>query len=181
MAEVETGSDSPRSGAHRERRGSATPAGSVAFIVILALVAVVMIVGVFNIIRLSTMDPENSVAEPPAETSSAPADATPSATPAEVEKTATVVVLNGTGTRGLAAQFAETLQSDGWQVAETGNYSTAESKSTVFYSKEEFKAQAEALAETIGAPGTELSQEFPTDITVVICSDLADSQPTPTG
>lgn len=159
-------------------RGSATPVGSVVFIGVLALVAILMVVAVFNIIRASTSDPESSVAEQaqesPAEASGQP---TPTPEPTEVAKTASVVVFNGTSTRGLAARYAETLQASGWEVAETGNFSTTDSESTVYYSAEEFAEQAEALADEIGAPNTELSEEFATDITVVLSTDLADSTP----
>lgn len=178
MAEDEVRTDEGRRANAGRSGGSATPAGSVVFIGILAVIALLMIVAVFNIIRNSTSDPESNVAEQPAQTQSpAPEETTQAPEPTEVAKTASVVVFNGTTTRGLAARFAATLEESGWDVAETGNYSTADTETTVYYSSEEFQEQAEALAEEIGAPNTELSQEFATDITVVLTSDLADSTP----
>ncbi|GAB3050660.1 LytR C-terminal domain-containing protein [Sediminivirga luteola] len=177
-----------RRAAHRERRDG-TGATPIVVVTVLAIIAVVLIAGVVNIIRLSAGNPED-LGPAAQEESGVSDDELPEGgeqqdsgeeNEAPVEKTAEVTVLNGSGVSGVAATYSDLLGQNDWNVVETGNYSTPDSTSTVYYSAEEFRAQAELLAEETGAPDVEQSAEFSGDVTLVVCSDLASTQPGETG
>ncbi|KAA0022138.1 LytR C-terminal domain-containing protein [Antrihabitans cavernicola] len=70
-----------------------------------------------------------------------------------VDKTVAVRVFNNSSITGLAAKTADELKADGWNVAETGNYSEGQiPKTTVYYGDSASeKTAAEAIANTIGA------------------------------
>ncbi|MGQ7297163.1 LytR C-terminal domain-containing protein [Quadrisphaera sp. KR29] len=105
----------------------------------------------------------------------APGAADPSApAPSEqpVDRSAPVVVLNGTGTSGLAAKEAAELEEAGWQVASTGNATSAQraarSATTVLHPTAQLQAAAEALAEQVGATAVLDPQAQPGSLTVVL-------------
>ncbi|PWJ49035.1 LytR cell envelope-related transcriptional attenuator [Quadrisphaera granulorum] len=99
-------------------------------------------------------------ADQPADDASAPSTASSPSDPSAPSDAATpdrstpVVVLNGTGTQGLAAKRAEALKADGWTVASTGNATAAQRSAhqgiTVLHPTEELQGAAEALAAEIG-------------------------------
>jgi len=82
----------------------------------------------------------------------APSGADP-APAAEVDRSAPVVVLNGTGTKGLAATTAAAVEAAGWTVSSTGNASSAQrsahSATVVLYPSADLEAAAAALAGTV--------------------------------
>ncbi|WP_349828308.1 LytR C-terminal domain-containing protein [Brevibacterium litoralis] len=169
---------SERRGAHRRTSGPSSQAGAVALVVVLALAAILLVVGAVNIIQRSTSDPADVIAE---ESSGAEATAEPteveSSAPA-IDKTATVSVLNASGVSGAGADFETAVADRDWEVVEVGNHSTPDSETFVYYSDPEFEAQATLLAEEIGAAGAEESTDFTTaDLTIVLCSDIANDPP----
>lgn len=170
-----------RRGAHRRDDGIGTR-GAYVLIGVVAVVAILLVVGVFNIIRTSFTDPEEQVAEPPAaeQTESPGEDPTEDAddSVAAIDREAVVVaVFNGSGVTGAGAAFAEATEANGWIVDEVGNYQTADSASTVYYSTADHEVQAAALADELGIEQIEESADFSADLTVVIASDIAEQGP----
>lgn len=170
-----------RRGAHRRDDGIGRR-GAYVIIGVAAVVAILLVVGVFNIIRTSFIDPEEQVAEPPAaEQTEAPGeDPTEDAddSVAAIDREAVVVaVFNGSGVSGAGAAFAEATETNGWVVDEVGNYQTADTVSTVYYSTADQEVQAAALADELGIEQIEESADFSADLTVVIASDIAEQGP----
>ncbi|MGW6377606.1 LytR C-terminal domain-containing protein [Rhodococcus sp. NPDC055112] len=94
-------------------------------------------------------------ARPPAAITPTTAAAATTTTTAPVQDKSAVPVrvLNNSTVSGLAAQTARTIESDGWTVGETGNYSDGSvSSTTVYYSASSpaEKAAAMEIAETLG-------------------------------
>lgn len=164
-----------RKGAHR-RGGPISQGGAIALIAVLAIAALLVVFGAFNIIRQSASNPEENVAETPAATEGAEPTEEETTDPAVdvVDKTAEVHVLNGSGVTGAAAKFREHLESNGWNVTDVGNHSTNESSSVVYYSDDEYEMQAGALAAELGVESVEKSAEFPGQVTLLITSDIAE-------
>lgn len=82
----------------------------------------------------------------------APSEAAP-APAAEVDRSTPVVVLNGTGTKGLAATTAAAVEAAGWTVSSTGNATSAQrsahTSTVVLYPSADLEAGAAALAGTV--------------------------------
>lgn len=101
-----------------------------------------------------------------------PAASGPAPSTEAVDRSAPVVVLNGTGTSGLAAKEAAELEEAGWQVASTGNASSAQraatSATTVLHPTAQLQAAAEALAAQIGASAALDPKAQPGSLTVVL-------------
>lgn len=171
-----------RRGAHRQE-SAIGQRGAYVLIGIVALIAVLLVVGVINIIRTSFVDPEAQVQDPPAaESSEDPESPAPEETSAEVDRESVVVaVFNSSGVSGAGAKFAEATEATGWVVDEVGNYSSPDSTSTVYYTLPEHEVQAAALADELGIENIEESQEFSADLTVVIASDIAEQGPPASG
>ncbi|MFC4604837.1 LytR C-terminal domain-containing protein [Rhodococcus kronopolitis] len=93
---------------------------------------------------------------PPSTVSAAPTTSAAPASVAEVDRSAVPVrVFNNSVVSGLAAETAETLESEGWTVSETGNYADGTiAKTTVYYrpSSASEKQAATEIAAAIGAP-----------------------------
>ncbi|SMY00781.1 MULTISPECIES: LytR C-terminal domain-containing protein [unclassified Brevibacterium] len=174
--EIETGR---RSGAHRLDSSAQSNVGAIALVIILALVAVLLVVAAINIITSSMKDPESNVGESGSDKT---ASASPSPSESEVsvaDSSLKVDVLNGSGVSGVAKKFSEAVEEKGWGIGQVGNYSTGLNVSTVYYSDEANKAQAKMVADALGIEATEASTDFDADITVVICSDIAERGPEP--
>lgn len=96
--------------------------------------------------------PATSVVPAPAAQAPAAASTTTAttATPGEVE----IRVLNNSNVSGLAAGTAGTLDAEGWNVAETGNFSEAQFERTaVYYGTEAGEEQAaQSIATQLGIP-----------------------------
>lgn len=165
-----------RRGAHRKSGGPRTQIGAVGLVVFLALLAVLLLIGVFRIVNTSTVDPEDKAAQDNPGVSSS-AEPTPSETEAPaVEKTATVDVYNASGQTGVAKKFGDHIKGNGWKIGQLGNHRTADKTSSVQYSATEFEAQAKALADELGIEKVEQSADFQGDISVVVCSDISASE-----
>lgn len=174
--EIETGR---RSGAHRQDSAAQSNVGAIALVIILALVAVLLVVAAINIITSSMKNPESDVADSGSDKS---ASASPSPSESEVsvaDSSLNVDVLNGSGVSGVAQDFSEAVEEKGWSIGQVGNYSTALTVSTVYYSGDDNASQAKMVADALGIEATEASTDFDADITVVICSDIADRGPEP--
>lgn len=168
-----------RSGAHRQESAASSNIGAISLVIILALVAVLLVVAAINIIFSSMGNPESKIADPPASESSS-AEPSPSESEVSVaDDSITVDVLNGSGVSGVAKKFSEAVEEKGWNLGQVGNYSTNLSDSTVYYNGEENASQAKLVAKSLGVSATEASSDFEADITVVICSDIADRGPEP--
>lgn len=120
----------------------------------------------------ASADPAAGGAPPAASPASSP-EAPPSASPtASSERSAPVVVLNGTGTSGLAAKKAAQVEADGWEVASTGNATTAQRSAhkttTVLYPTAALEGAAEALAAQVGAKTALDAQAQAGSLTVVL-------------
>lgn len=169
-----------RRGAHRKETGAGMR-GAYVVIAVAAVVAVLLVIGVFNIIRTSFKDPEDQVAEPPAaeetqspgEESEETEDAAPEVDKGEVA----VAIYNGSGVDGAGAVFSEAAEANGWTLAETATYATPDSTSTVFYTSPDHEDHARALAAELGIEQVEESAEFTADVTAVITSDIAEQGP----
>ena len=174
--EIETGQ---RRGAHRQDSAAQSNVGAIALVIILALVAVLLVVAAINIISSSMRDPESNVGESGSDKTSS---ASPSPSESEVsvaDSSLKVDVLNGSGVSGVAKKFSEAVEEKGWGIGQVGNYSTGLTDSTVFYKDEANAEQAKMVAEALGIEATEVSADFDSDITVVICSDIANRGPEP--
>jgi flagellar basal body-associated protein FliL len=171
-----------RSGAHRQESAASSNIGAISLVIVLALVAVLLVVAAINIIFSSMGNPESKIADPPASEASESTSAEPSPSESEVsvaDDSITVDVLNGSGVAGAAKNFSEAVEEKGWTLGQVGNYSTNLTDSTVYYQGEDNAAQAKLVAESLGVSATEASEDFDADITVVICSDIADRGPEP--
>ncbi|MDN5806668.1 MAG: LytR C-terminal domain-containing protein [Brevibacterium sp.] len=174
--EIETGR---RSGAHRQDSSAQSNVGAIALVIILALAAVLLVVAAINIITSSMKGPESDVADSGSDKT---ASASPSPSESEVsvaDSSLEVDVLNGSGVSGVAKKFSEAVEEKGWNIGQVGNYSTGLTVSTVYYSDEADAAQAKMVAEALGVEATEQSTDFDADITVVVCSDIAERGPEP--
>jgi len=119
----------------------------------------------------SASAPSASTAPSPSSepTESAAAEPTASATQQAVDKTQPVAVYNAAGTAGLAGRVGGTLQSDGWQLGQVGNWSGAPQKSSViFYSGPRQLASAQELAGLLNIPTVVNSTEFKAPLVVVL-------------
>lgn len=68
-----------------------------------------------------------------------------------IDKSIPVRVLNNSTIAGLAAKTGSRLTASGWNVTETGNYSSGVlSKTTVFYENSREQATAQAIADQLG-------------------------------
>lgn len=165
-----------RKGAHRRSTGPSTQAGAIALVAILAIAALLLVLGTVNIIRSSTGDPEDQVADPQPTT----AEPAPEETLVDVvDKTAQVSVLNAAGVAGAGSRFGDQVEDAGWTLAGVANYSTSDTISSIRYSVPEFELQAQALGELLGIGDIEETEEFADDITVVVCSDIASDAEAP--
>ena len=162
---------SGRKGAHRRQEGGLSQTAAVSLIAVLAIVAALLVFGAIRIIGSSTVDPETQVAE----TQAPAAEDTPEPTAEPVDKTASVTVLNASGVSGAAKKFADAIEADGWTLKTTGNASSPLTETVVYYSDPELEAQAQAVADLIGAQNIEESSEYTGDLTVLLCSDIANN------
>lgn len=86
-----------------------------------------------------------------------------------------IIVLNGSGTDGLAAQAKERLEADGWKVSDTGNADSYVYEETlIVYRDEGDQAAAQAVADTLGVGRTVYSSvyyDLKTNVQVMIGKD----------
>lgn len=100
-----------------------------------------------------------------------PSPTTPSPTPSEtVDKAVKIQVLNNSGRQGLAAKVADKLKEGGYTNTSADNASgfKASTPTTVFYTKEEDKAAALAIAEAAGLSADQVRQKKVSDQTPIV-------------
>ncbi|MDP9801153.1 cytoskeletal protein RodZ [Arcanobacterium wilhelmae] len=96
---------------------------------------------------------QSSAAPSVAESSPSPAE---SSAPADVNKAASVMLLNGKGVKGYAAQQQKALAADGFTNIEIGNYAKGTpAGTTVFYRDASLKSTADAVAAKFGGEAVE--------------------------
>ncbi|MBU3066044.1 LytR C-terminal domain-containing protein [Nocardia sp. NEAU-G5] len=138
----------------------------------MVLIAVAIVFAGLGAMSLSSSSDSDTSAGPGSSSSTTPAPATPArpaatsstaaltttttaatATTAAngVDKSIPVRVLNNSTIAGLAAKTGSRLTASGWNVTETGNYSSSVlSKTTVFYENSREQATAQAIADQLG-------------------------------
>lgn len=140
----------------------------------MVLISLAILFAAIGALSLTGSDSDDAAAEPTAETTSAPASVAPTAqapaaqvpaadastgaaaptttsgAPADVE----VRVLNNSNVSGLAAGTADTLTAEGWNVAETGNFSADQfAQTAVYYGTSAGEEQAaQTIATQLGVP-----------------------------
>ncbi len=179
-----------RRGAHRRGGGPLSQGAAVALITVLAIVALLLVVGAVRIVGLSSGNPEDQIAQTPGAEDSAPADgdsgddqsSAPSSdssqSASDVDKSGVSVgVYNASGKSGAAARYSKALKDDGWEIGKSGNYSYAGNTSVVFYDRDSHKEAAQAIADQMGVSDVKQSSKFSVDIALVLCADIADKTP----
>ncbi|MFC7449492.1 LytR C-terminal domain-containing protein [Rhodococcus daqingensis] len=89
------------------------------------------------------------------------AAATTTASPITDKAAVPVRVLNNSTVSGLAAQTARTLESDGWTVGETGNYSDGSVSATTVYYSASSPTEKQAATEIAATLGASAEPRFP--------------------
>ena len=86
-----------------------------------------------------------------------------------------VLILNGARVQGLAGEVADALTDEGWQYTEADNYAqAAPAESTLYYTSEEFAAEAEAVGEQLGITNlVESSSAASNGIVIVLRTDFS--------
>lgn len=93
----------------------------------------------------------------------------PATTAAAADKTQPVAVYNAAGIAGLATSVGATVQSDGWQLGQVGNWAGAPQQgSVIFYAGAGQQANAQALAVLLDIPTVVSSTEFQVPLVVVV-------------
>ncbi|WP_144760153.1 LytR C-terminal domain-containing protein [Curtobacterium sp. 9128] len=178
--------DGPRVGAHRGsyRRGR----GWIAFAWAALATGVLVGIGVLVLALLngsysfngdssspapSASSSATSTAAPSGEPSAGSSSEAAAASPSDQGST-TLVVLNGTSTRGLAATATTKLTTAGWKVTSSGNAGTTGTPSTiVYYQQESQAALAKGIAASLGVSAVQQSSAFPNaDVSVVLGADF---------
>jgi LytR cell envelope-related transcriptional attenuator len=99
-------------------------------------------------------------ARPPAAITPTTAAVTTKAAPILDKSTVPVRVLNNSTVSGLAAQTAKTLESDGWTVGETGNYSDGSVSATTVYFTSSSPTEKQAATEIAATLGVTAEPRF---------------------
>ncbi|ARC55943.1 hypothetical protein AS850_02500 [Frondihabitans sp. 762G35] len=119
----------------------------------------------------STPSSSSPSASSPAASSAPTPSVTPLTDPTQIDSTVTkITVLNGTTTRGLAANAATTLRNGGWVVASQGNTTSTAPSSVVYYSTTAPANQSIALgiAQKLGIASVQPSTAFPNAAVAVV-------------
>ncbi|THG29842.1 LytR C-terminal domain-containing protein [Naasia lichenicola] len=78
-----------------------------------------------------------------------------------IDPSASIIILNGTETDGLAGQVGNTLSAAGWTVGSTGTNATPDvTTTTIYYDNPAQEGAAKGLSEALGGAPIELSQAF---------------------
>jgi hypothetical protein len=110
----------------------------------------------------ATGAPSTPASTPPADTTSAapPTSATDSPSADPVDSRPEVDVLNQSAGRGAAAETAQTLRDDGWQIGRIDNFRGNISTTTVYWLDRSDRRDARRLAELLG--GVRVQEGFST-------------------
>jgi len=86
-----------------------------------------------------------------------------------------VLILNGARVQGLAGEVAQALTDEGWRQTEADNYAQASpAETTLYYTSEEFAAEAEAVGEQLGITNlVESSSAASNGIVIVLRADFS--------
>lgn len=161
--DVKGPSQPARAGAHRTppRRGR----GWIAFAWAAAATVVLVVVGIVGL-QLITDRLDLDAVFPDQTPVASEAPSTPAPAPAVVDTAATVTVLNGTTTPGLAAAAAEQLAAAGWtqSIAVSDADQNDVATTTVFYQDASQEGAARGLAEALGIGSITLSDDFAIEV-----------------
>ena len=92
----------------------------------------------------------------------------------EVDKSVNVRVVNAGGINGLAGDWRDALQGDGWNDVSLGTADNRQQESVVFYRDQADAGTAQALADAVGAGDARQSDEYDAPITFVAVEQPAD-------
>jgi hypothetical protein len=166
-----------RRGAHRVAPAKLGGVTATVFVVVLAIVAILLGVAVFNIIRSGQAGPDNPVVagqDGGGATTKAPtptASATESES-ADIDRSLKVSVLNSTSKTGLASTVAKQLGAADWSNVTAGSIKSPLTTTTVFYSTDDLKATAQAIADDLGTEAIKKSTDYTAKLTVLVASDF---------
>ncbi len=124
---------------------------------------------------LATVIPTATTAPVSTTTTVAPSTTTTTAPTVRDPEEVTVIVLNSTGVKGMAARLSETLADLGYLTLEADNYSPLLETSVVWFTSG-FRLEAEILAGQIPDATIErfVGDEEPADITVVLGASFSE-------
>ena len=119
--------------------------------VLIALAIVFVGLGALSLTKSESDDSSDTTTSAPSAVSPSGPSATTTAAKS-VDKTIPVRVYNNSDISGLAAKTKTTLETEGWTVTETGNYTETQlAKTTVYYGTSTGeKEAAAAIADTLG-------------------------------
>jgi len=96
-------------------------------------------------------------------------------------QTLQIDVQNGSGVQGIANKFTDYLRANGFDVVETGNFSTSDIKTTMVIDRTGNIKDAKSVASTLGVPEKyvihQISKDYLLDATVVIGADYMELNP----
>ncbi len=97
--------------------------------------------------------------------------ATSTAPAVDVNRAATVRVLNDTGTEGVAANAAQSLEEAGYTAVTADNYSGPKlTENTVYYAAAEFESTARDIAAKFGISAVQLVNPLRANVSVILVS-----------
>ncbi|MBF4461730.1 MULTISPECIES: LytR C-terminal domain-containing protein [unclassified Rathayibacter] len=145
-----------RVGAHR--RPPARYSRLIAFAWAALATGVIVLLGFIGLLVIDDRVEFNDVFTPP---SSAPETSQSATVAPTVDPAASVAVLNGTATVGLAARAGDVLTAAGWTVPTVTNANTEdEAVTTIYYSDSSLEGAARGLAQTLGVGTLSQTQDF---------------------
>jgi LytR cell envelope-related transcriptional attenuator len=96
-------------------------------------------------------------------------------------QTLQIDVQNGSGVQGIANKFTDYLRANGFDVVETGNFSTSDIKTTMVIDRTGNIKNAKRVASSLGVPERyviqQISKDYLLDATVVIGADYSELNP----
>ena len=96
-------------------------------------------------------------------------------------QTLQIDVQNGSGVQGIANKFTDYLRANGFDVVETGNFSTSDMKTTMVIDRTGNIKNAKKVAGALGVPEKyviqQISKDYLLDATVVIGADYVELNP----
>lgn len=180
-----------RRGAHRARVGPLI--GALPVVAVVAVVAVVIVLawmlfghqtsgsgaaaggGVTSAAAPGNSTPAatggSSATTPNSQTTTTPTPNASGGTQTALNQAIPVTVLNTTGRNGLAAKVATLLADKGWTAAKSAKTVVTARPTTVYYTTNEQKAEADAIVTDLGVGVAKKSTTMGTGITIVLGSD----------
>ncbi|MBD3690035.1 LytR C-terminal domain-containing protein [Nanchangia anserum] len=141
---------------------------------LVVIIAAPVLAWIIVTVVLGGGDTSDASSTPPATTQAPQAPATP-----EVNKATPVTINNAAGVQGLAASAAGKLTDNGFtSINPTNSAARGISHTTVYYSSENHKAAAEAVAKILGIQAVEATPagyQMPDGVAVYLLSDYSPS------